>query len=582
MKIPDTQKYEIPSTPIAFRLSRASLGFIVATVLLAALTGFSTYKNIRRGQNLMEHFLLQKGETIIASIEAGARTSMMHHMSEGNPLHTLISESVRENDIAFIRIVSDKNVLIDQTSSQTISELSTQQIEHILRTGTPVTEFHSELRIFTVSNRFQPESHDRPMAMTGGHMMFSSGTPAPQGKRIISIGLVTDEFDAARRHDVQHALFMGGILFLIGSVGIYFLFLYQELRVAKSTLTDIKLYTDNVIESIPAGLITLNVQDRVVSCNRKAEELFQRSKEEIHGQNITEILTGRSIDYKNVRNSEIDQSDEFITAAGRHVPIRISGSSLVNAEGQAIGTVLIVRDMSTIREMEQQLERSRRMVALGKMAAGIAHEIRNPLGTLRGFAQYFGSQPGASEQNTAYANLMMSEVDRLNRNVSGLLQFARPREPQLVPVDLDELLAKTVVLMGSDFANHALHFEWQRDTGITLAADPDLLLQVLMNLLKNSIHATPPGGTVGLTCSEDEQHVRIQISDTGCGMSEHEREKMFDPFFTTGKSGTGLGLAVSHQIVEQHRGVFEVETAPGKGTTITLVIPKGAVNDEGE
>ncbi len=530
----------------------------------------------------MEQFLLQKGETLIRSIEAGTRTSMMHHMSEGNPLHTLISESIRENDIAFIRIVNEKNILIDQTSTQTVSNLSAQQVEHILQTGRPVTELQSELRIFTVSSLFQPENHGQPMAMTSGHMMPSPGTLGHPGKQIISIGLVTDEFDIARKQDVMHALFMGGILFLISSVGIYFLFLYQDVRVAKSTLTDMKLYTDNVIESIPAGLITLDVQDRVVSCNRKAEEIFQRTKEEIYGQNITEIMTGCSFNYKEICNSDIDQSDEFITASGRRVPIKISGSCLVNAESQAIGTVLIVRDMSTIRDMEQQLERSRRMVALGKMAAGIAHEIRNPLGTLRGFAHYFGSQPGVTEESKAYANLMMSEVDRLNRNVSGLLQFARPREPQMMPVNLDELLAKTAVLMESDFANHTLNFTWQGNTGITIDADPDLLLQVLMNLLKNSIHATPPGGRVALTCSEDERYVRIKITDTGCGMREHEREKMFDPFFTTGKTGTGLGLAVSHQIIEQHRGVFEVETASGKGTAITLVLPKGSRDDAGE
>lgn len=530
----------------------------------------------------MEQFLLQKGETVIRSIEAGTRTSMMHHMSEGNPLHTLIKENIRANDIAFIRIVNENNILIDQTSSQTFSDLSAQQIERILQTRRSVTALHNEPRIFIVSSLFQPENHGQSMAMAGRHMMSSSGSAGRPGKQIISIGLVTDEFDAARKQDVMHALFMGGILFLIGSVGIYFLFLYQQVRVAKATLTDMKLYTDNVIESIPAGLITLDGQNRIVSCNRRTEEIFQRSKEAMHGKSITEIMTGCSLNYNEICKSDIDQSDEFITAAGRRVPLKISGSCLVNTGGQAIGTVLIVRDMSTIREMEQQLERSRRMVALGKMAAGIAHEIRNPLGTLRGFAHYFGSQPGATDESKAYANLMMSEVDRLNRNVSGLLQFARPREPQVTPVILDELLAKTVVLMESDFANHSLHFEWQGNTGITIDADPDLLLQVLMNLLKNSVHATPPGGKVALTCLEDEQYVRIKITDTGCGMSEHEREKMFDPFFTTGKTGTGLGLAVSHQIIEQHRGVFEVETSPGKGTSITLVVPKGLRNDKGK
>ncbi len=582
MKIHAPRKHEIPSTPISFRLSRASLGFILATVLLAVLTGFSTYKNIRRGQDLMEQFLLQKGETVIRSIEAGTRTSMMHHMTEGNPLHTLISEIIRENDIAFIRIVNDKNRVIDQTASPTVPMLSAQQIDRIIRSGMPVTELHNELQIFTVSNLFQSKRHGQDTMMADSHRMSSAATSDSPDKQIISIGLITDEFNMARKHDVQHAIFMGGILFLLSSVSIYFLFLYQQIRVAKSTLTDMKLYTDNVIESIPVGLITLDAQDRVVSCNRKAEEIFRRTKEEIHGKTITETLPGCSFNCHDICNNDIDQSDEFITDDGRHIPIKISGSRLINTEGRVIGTVLILRDMSSIREMEQQLERSRRMVALGKMAAGIAHEIRNPLGTLRGFAHYFGSRPDANEESKSYANLMISEVDRLNRNVSGLLQFARPREPHFQPVDLDELIAKTVVLMESDFSNQALNFHWQRNTGITVDADPDLLLQVLMNLIKNSIHATPPGGEISLTSSEDEHYIRVTVSDTGKGMNEHEREKMFDPFFTTGKTGTGLGLAVSHQIIEQHQGVFEVETASGKGTAVTLVLPKRKRTDGGK
>ena len=128
--------------------------------------------------------------------------------------------------------------------------------------------------------------------------------------------------------------------------------------------------------------------------------------------------------------------------------------------------------------------------------------------------------------------------------------------------------------MEADLANHAARFCCQANTGIEAEIDPDLILQVLMNLLKNSINATQVGAKISLGCSEDEHHIRISVADTGCGMSEEEREKMFDPFFTTTRTGTGLGLAVSHQIVEQHHGTFEVVTKKGHGTTITMVLPK--------
>jgi len=333
-----------------------------------------------------------------------------------------------------------------------------------------------------------------------------------------------------------------------------------------------KLYTSNVVDSIPVGLITLDDQERIVSYNRRMEEIVGRSLSKSKGKKFTAAFPCFQVNYRDISARAYEESTELPAEEGRKIPIKIGGSSIVNNDGEDIGTVLIIRDMTSIREMEQQLERSRRMAALGKMAAGIAHEIRNPLGTLRGFAHYFGKQPGATKESRGYADLMVSEVDRLNRNISGLLQFARPREPQLEPVDLNQLITKTVALMEGDFVDHELNFHWRCNTGIILQADPDLLLQVLMNLLKNSFNATPSGGEVSLTVLEDGHFIRINVSDTGIGMTEQEREKMFDPFFTTRKTGTGLGLAVSHQIAEQHHGVFEVDTASGEGTCVTIIL----------
>jgi two-component system sensor histidine kinase HydH len=397
----------------------------------------------------------------------------------------------------------------------------------------------------------------------------------PLTDSIISLGLFTHEFAAARKRDVQHAIFMGAILFLVGTAGLYVLFLYQGMRVAKSTLANMKIYTENVIESIPVGLVTLDSQDRVVSCNRKMEELMGRSIEEILGRMLNDAFPDCQLTVAEICSSILDYSTECVTGDGKTIPVKIGGSVLVNSEGESIGTVLVIRDLSLIRDMEQQLERSRRMAALGTMAAGIAHEIRNPLGTLKGFAHYFGNQPSATEESQNYARLMESEIDRLNRNISGLLQFARPREPNIVKVSLDDLIRKTVALMERDFSERGLNFHYRCNTGVGVNTDPDMLTQVLLNLLKNSIAATPAGGEVSLAASSDATQVRITVSDNGKGMTEKESEKMFDPFFTTRRTGTGLGLAISHQIIEQLGGTFEVVTTPDEGTAVTVVLPFG-------
>jgi two-component system sensor histidine kinase HydH len=568
-------KNSIFSSKLPFKVSRTALGLILATLFLAVLLTFSTLENINRAQGLMERFLLQKGETIIRAVEAALRTSLMHHMdSFGDPLHTLLAESGRENDIVFILITDGEGNVIAQTNNA--PDVGTVRTGHAdaLSKGESVTAIDKQTGIFTISKRLAWQSQLTGMPITEDHTRLMSKHRGKFDGSTISIGLFTEGYVDARKQDIQHAIFMGAILFLVGSAGLYLLFSYHSVRVTKSTLANMKLYTDNVVESIPVGIVTLDAMDRVVSCNRKTEDILGRPFNELHGKNINDAFPGCHIQSTDIRKSILDYSADCSTGDGRNVALKIGGSSLVDSEGITIGTVLVIRDMSLIRDMELQLERSRRMAALGKMAAGIAHEIRNPLGTLRGFAHYFGSQDGATEESKSYAALMVSEVDRLNRNVSGLLQFARPRDLQFVSVNVDALIAKTVALMEGDFANHALNFHWQCNTDLIVEADPDLMLQVLMNLLKNSISATPSGGEISITGSEDRHHVRIIVSDTGDGMTEQECERMFDPFFTTRKSGTGLGLAVSHQIIEQHQGVFEVDTAKGRGTTVMVVLPK--------
>ena len=568
-------KHDIPSSSQPFRLSRAALVFILATVVLSVILVYSVIQHINRAQDLMGKFLLEKGETIITATEAGMRTSMMHFMGNGDPIQTLITESSRENDIVFIQIMNREGVVEYRTDGASKSAVSAKETERIMASDAPVTHIEKDKGIFIISKRFELHVNQTMMPMMMGRQVRITGENGQDlSAGIISLGLFTKEFDLARRQDIEHAFFMGAILLLVGSASLYFLFLYQGKQVAETTLANMKLYTNNVIESIPVGILTLDVEERIVSYNRKMEEIAGRSLDKNKGEKLTAVFSDCRLETRDIRTSVLEHSAECLAGDGRNISIKIGGSSLINNDGEDIGTVLVIRDMSTIRDMEQQLERSRRMAALGKMAAGIAHEIRNPLGTLRGFAHYFGSQPGATEESKGYADLMVSEVDRLNRNISGLLQFARPREPQFVQVFLDQLLAKTVALMEGDFSGNGLDFHWQCNTGTIFEADPDLLLQVLMNLLHNSIHSTPPGGKVSLACSEDEHSVRVTVADTGNGMTEQEQEKMFDPFFTTRKSGTGLGLTVSHQIVEQHRGFFEVETAPGKGTRVTLILPK--------
>lgn len=567
--------YGVPQSKQPFRFSKAAAGLLAATLALGVLLTFSTIQNINRAQLLMENFLHEKGETILRSIEAGGRASMimMHHMSGVDPLHTLLIENSKEENILFIAVLNPDGSILDQAGYPEPSVFSEHDIQAMTESGQTLTRLNRTSGVFTYSKMFTVGDHRRRMHLPAEDRQKWLLQLA-DSQKIISIGLDAKEFESARKQDVRHALFMAAILFLVGFAGLYVLFLYHKVRQTGATLADMKLYTDSVIDSIPVSLVTLDAREHIVSCNRNAEDLFGYSLAELHGKNIQEALPNISNTFVESCGTSIEKSVDSPGRDGKTIPLIISCSPLLNHEDVNIGKVLIMQDVSSIKNLEIQLERSRRMAALGQMAAGIAHEIRNPLGTLRGFAQFFGNQEVAGKDSKQYSELMISEIDRLNQTISGLLQFSRPREPQLQRINLDDLLKNVTILIDGDLKNHAVHFHCQTDTGIEMDADPDLLLQILMNLLKNSINATREGDEISVRCSEDEQLVRISVEDTGCGMSSKVRERMFDPFFTTTKTGTGLGLAVSHQILEQHHGEFEVVTEAGRGTAVTVKLPK--------
>ncbi len=573
---------QIPSSGrIPFRFSRLGLAILLATFMLAGILVVSTVRNLSREQNIMESFLLDEGLLLIRSFEAGARTTMMHEMmGQTPPIVTLVRETARSERIAYILIVSEKGEVI-ASSGRPLPLVNPAVCKTILASSGPVTtmiEKQGEDPIFQVAKAFHLAGPD-PATTNGmmGHGQCSPGMTwwggdRAQSRKVIFLGLHSGEFIKAREQDIRHSFFMAGLLFLLGSAGFYFLFLYQGMRVTRTTLHNMRLYTRNVIESMPDGLVTLDSGGRIVSCNARAVAIMGRPMEELLGRRLEELFADWPIASLAGDREVLSVGYEFRHEDGRRVPVEISSSLLRDADDAVLGAVLILRDLREIKAMEEQLERSRRLASLGRMAAGIAHEIRNPLGTLRGFAQYFGSRPG-DEAGREYAELMIGEVDRLNGSISALLQFSRPREPELQPVRLGELFEKTARLLEHDFTSNTITLRLQSSCDEPVSADPDLLLQVLLNLLKNAVSASGPGSEITLSCRRDREQVRISVTDSGRGMSREEREQMFDPFFSTRKSGTGLGLAVSHQIVEQHGGFFEVESWPGEGTTITVVLP---------
>ena len=564
-----------------FQFSKPILAILTATIMLAGLLISNTIQNSNREQKIMEDFLRDEGLTLIRSFEAGARTTMMHEMMGGDqPIETLIRETAKAERIAYIFIVSKDGTVVASAGNHDISS-ETELISSVLESREAVTTIIKDKDhepIFEVAAIFQslPARDSTAMGMMGRHRWRRKSRKTDmleKGQTVIHLGLRTEEFIQARKQDFTHSLFMGGLLLLLGSGGFYFLFLYQGMRVTRTTLANMKLYTRNIIESMPDGLLTLDSGGLIEACNPKILEITAMDLDTLKGKRPENLFDNWP--YDSLKNKRVNNSffHTFHHENGNEVPVEISSSSLRDEQGKQLGAVFLFRDLREIRSMEEQLERSRRLMALGRMAAGIAHEIRNPLGTLRGFAQYFGSK-AEDEASKEYSALMIGEVDRLNESISSLLQFSRPREPEFTIVDVAQLIKKTCKLLEHDFRESNITLLTSGNPSGTIEADADLLLQVMLNLLKNAINASQAGATLSLSCEENEENIRITVADNGIGMTRQEQEQMFDPFFTTRKTGTGLGLAVSNQIVEQHSGSFDVQSQPGKGTSITMILPR--------
>ena len=261
---------------------------------------------------------------------------------------------------------------------------------------------------------------------------------------------------------------------------------------------------------------------------------------------------------------------------------------LVAAALVIVATILAQFWFRRYRRSRQQLQeamaRKEKLMALGHLAAGVAHEIRNPLSSIKGLAKYFAERtpPGGEAQELAL--VMAKEADRLNRVVSELLELVRPAHLNYQPVDINALIHHSLQLVSQDAQSRGIELQFTPRPELTsIKADPDRLNQVLLNLYLNAMQAIGRDGVIHVSaCEADRQRVKIVVKDSGKGMSDEELQAIFTPYFTTKADGTGLGLAVVQNIIEQHGGTIRAESQPGAGAIFTLWLPVDAQRREDE
>lgn len=575
------------SNPPRSGLHQTSPGLIVgAALILLLVVVVLAVQNYNREKQYMSEILSEKGAAIIRGVEAGARTGMRHMMWGDQLVQKLLEETARLPGVVYMALVDESGRITAHSDLQKVGDAYPRNIPAGANsnafTWRIVTD--PEHRTFEVYHRFQPlPPGDMPghagMMRRHGMMMGRHAPRAAQRPEFILAGLDITPFEAARREDIRNTVIISAVLVLLGFGGLVSMFWAQNYRTARRTLQDTSAFADEVVSNLPVGLIATDRHGKVAFFNDQAETITGKSAAVAMGSDLDQVLPSHWCGLKeHLASGEpvLEKEMECTFSDRRQVPLAVSAARIVNEEGRFVGNILILRDLGEIRRLQEEIRRQEKLAALGGLAAGVAHEIRNPLSSIKGIATYFGSRSEEGSEDREAAEVMVQEVDRLNRVITELLEFARPTELRLQPVDLDPLLAHSVRLIEQDARSRHIEVQLESDSqSLSVLLDPDRFSQCLLNLYLNAIHAMDRGGrlTVKSQGMPEGEAVRIEIADTGSGIAPEHLNQIFDPYFTTKPTGTGLGLAIVHKLIEAHGGRIKVRSTPGTGTVFTIILP---------
>jgi len=388
---------------------------------------------------------------------------------------------------------------------------------------------------------------------------------------------------------------------------------HSELRDAHGRLSghlaeidSLKGFYESIIQNLRSGLITVDQYQRVTHLNRAAEMILGVRREDLLGEPLDKVI------FKNQKVRKclfLDKADEIATdegyllemdfrrANGEIFPAEVCFSIVTGMDGDITGLSCIFRDITERKALEQKLARVDRLASLGELAAGVAHEIKNPLAGIAGALQILAREYGPEDPSREVFDEVFNQVRRLDGFVNNLLQFARPSKPVFLPLKIEEVMRSALFLVSKQIERKRIGLDFDfGDQPPLVDGDKGLLQQVFLNLILNAVDAVEPGGALEIhTCWKERaercvrprclsSHVRngndasvdtvkVVIRDSGSGIDPSVLENIFNPFYTTKSHGTGLGLSISHRIIEQHNGAILVESERGVGSVFTICLP---------
>lgn len=560
------------------RLYLPAFTIIAVVVLLIFLIAVSTYRNLNHQRETALAFLHNQGLTLFQALEAATLTGMRTPMWGEDSVGTLIHEIGKDKNVSYIYIFGKDGIISHDSDT---SEVGTPagwrpHLKNSHQVAARLQKLRDGTQVYEMAKLFSPFVHPLPPGGRGDSLLNHHGHDT------VVIGLSMAQFRAAHRADLHHALIMGSILFVLGTGAFFFAFVIQNFYLVDRALNKSRDYLRLVMDSVSNGMLSIDANGKIITINNPARSLLDLEDKEIKQIDLRSIIDFQwsGIDRTLAGGAPVADKEITLNRPSGQVTLSVSASSIIDEDQQPhhSGAVIILRDLTEIKRLQEKVRRSEKLAAIGELAAGIAHEVRNPLSSIRGFAQFLKNVLRDRPKEGEYAELMVKEVDRINNVVTNLLSFARPAHPEPAPTDISEMIRHTVRLVHEDAAirNVAMTVDVAHDLG-EVNLDGNQITQVMLNLVLNSLQAVAQGGHIRIAARRaNSGGLELLVEDDGPGIPPDRAKRIFDPFFTTKEKGTGLGLSIVQMIVENHGGEINIASpinADGHGCRIAIILP---------
>lgn len=395
---------------------------------------------------------------------------------------------------------------------------------------------------------------------------------------VFRIGMSMDEVRSVEARTVRRLIFIGIILTTIGIILLSILLTNQNLKILSEEFGNYKSFTNAFLENMKESVITVSSDSEITLFNNSAEKLFSVARNEVIGRRLL-VSNVKGMDFiKKVmlEKSEVYKNFEVhttTTSGEKYLSVIITPN--YNLSQGLESHTIIINDITDNKKIEEQSKRNEKLIAMGELASGVAHEVRNPINSIGMIAQRLNREfepKNDVEEYSSITNLLKDEVNRINKIITQFLRYAKPLDIQLTEVDINKYMAEIHRLFSEQAEQKKIFFKIEGENNLSIRIDPELFKQAIINIIQNAFEAVEDGGSVLVKYFKRNNFFEVDISDNGKGIAEKDQRKIFDLYYTTRKEGTGLGLSISQKIIYQHNGIIDFTTG-SDGTIFKIIIP---------